>query len=133
MGGRGGPLWQRITYQLPLPSSTHIPPSSCLQPPATPSAHNNISTTVKQPSSGTLTVEHASGQVMTHQVSLWDYLKQQLESCRVQSDERTAVQLPFDFCGGLVGYLGYELKAELGGQNAHQAQTPDAAMFLADR
>ena len=70
---------------------------------------------------------------MTHQVSLWDYLKQQLESCRVQSDECTAVQLPFDFCGGLVGYLGYELKAELGGQNAHQAQTPDAAMFLADR
>lgn len=51
----------------------------------------------------------------------------------MQPDSGTAEQLPFDFCGGLVGYLGYELKAELGGQNAHQAATPDAAMFLADR
>ena len=41
--------------------------------------------------------------------------------------------LPFDFWGGLVGYLGYELKAEGGAANSHSASTPDASLFLADR
>ena len=41
--------------------------------------------------------------------------------------------LPFDFWGGLVGYLGYELKAESGGDAAHTSSLPDAAFFLADR
>lgn len=41
--------------------------------------------------------------------------------------------LPFDFWGGLVGYLGYELKAECGGRQAHASPTPDAMLFLADR
>ncbi|KAK9822013.1 hypothetical protein WJX74_000597 [Apatococcus lobatus] len=42
-------------------------------------------------------------------------------------------KLPFDFWGGLVGFLGYELKAECGGRQAHAAPTPDAMLFLADR
>jgi para-aminobenzoate synthetase len=41
--------------------------------------------------------------------------------------------LPFNFWGGPVGYLGYELKAECGGAHAHASQTPDAAMVVADR
>lgn len=41
--------------------------------------------------------------------------------------------LPFNFWGGYVGYLGYELKAESGGEARHIAPTPDAAFFLADR
>lgn len=44
-----------------------------------------------------------------------------------------AVALPFNFWGGLVGYLGYELKAECGGRAAHASPTPDAAFLLADR
>ena len=50
--------------------------------------------------------------------------------CRSPED---AAALPFNFWGGLVGYLGYELKAECGGRAAHAAPTPDAALFLADR
>src|SRR4029077_4939451 len=34
---------------------------------------------------------------------------------------------------GYVGYLGYELKAETGGAEAYQADTPDAALLFADR
>jgi para-aminobenzoate synthetase len=41
--------------------------------------------------------------------------------------------LPFDLDCGLVGYLGYELKAETGGAQAHRAETPDAALILCDR
>jgi para-aminobenzoate synthetase len=45
----------------------------------------------------------------------------------------TPAGLPFDFNLGYVGCLGYELKAETGGQPAHRADTPDAALIFADR
>jgi para-aminobenzoate synthetase len=35
--------------------------------------------------------------------------------------------------GGFVGYLGYELKADCGSQNAHSSDLPDAAMMFANR
>jgi para-aminobenzoate synthetase len=41
--------------------------------------------------------------------------------------------LPFEFDCGFVGYLGYELKAECGHQQAHHSEYPDAAFILADR
>ncbi|KDD73876.1 chorismate binding enzyme, partial [Helicosporidium sp. ATCC 50920] len=46
---------------------------------------------------------------------------------------RDSAALEFDFCGGLVGYLGYELRHELGSRVRHPATTPDAALFLADQ
>ncbi|MEJ7825945.1 MAG: aminodeoxychorismate synthase component I [Solirubrobacteraceae bacterium] len=42
-------------------------------------------------------------------------------------------QLPFDFNGGFVGYLGYECKADCGAARAHDAELPDAFLLLADR
>lgn len=41
--------------------------------------------------------------------------------------------VPFDFNLGYVGFLGYELKAECGGEKVHSSQTPDAAFLFADR
>ena len=41
--------------------------------------------------------------------------------------------LPFDFIGGYVGYLGYELKAHTGGERVHTAPTPDAVWMRCDR
>nr|WP_281496688.1 aminodeoxychorismate synthase component I [Ornithinimicrobium sp. F0845] len=41
--------------------------------------------------------------------------------------------LPGPFRPGFVGYLGYELKAELGGSAAHRSAFPDARLVLADR
>ncbi|HZX06090.1 aminodeoxychorismate synthase component I [Kribbella sp.] len=37
------------------------------------------------------------------------------------------------FCGGYIGYFGYELKALTGGAAAHEASTPDALWIWADR
>jgi para-aminobenzoate synthetase len=41
--------------------------------------------------------------------------------------------LPFDFNGGLVGWLGYEIKAECGFTARHRSPLPDAAFLFADR
>ena len=82
---------------------------------------------------GVLTMEAAGGDTCCHQLSVWDHLQQQLQQLKIENAAAAARELPFEFWGGFVGFLGYELKAECGGQSAHTAPTPDAAMFLADR
>ena len=52
------------------------------------------------------------------------------ELARLRAD---APGLPFDFVGGFVGYLGFELKAECGGRRAHVSPLPDAAFAARDR
>ena len=59
----------------------------------------------------------------------FDYLEEQLGRRAIAVPEG----LPFEFNLGYVGYLGYELKAETGGEAAHCADTPDAALVFADR
>ena len=60
---------------------------------------------------------------------VFGYLRRELERRRVEDPS-----LPFDFTGGYVGYLGYEMKAECGaGGNRHRAAMPDATWLFADR
>src|SRR5204862_6278797 len=56
------------------------------------------------------------------------YLARELARLRTDSP-----QLPFDFNGGFVGYLGYEVRADCGGGPARQAELPDTWLLLADR
>ena len=60
--------------------------------------------------------------------SLFHYLSSELARLHTTADE-----LPFDLNGGFVGYLGYELKADCGAADAHEAELPDAYLLLADR
>lgn len=118
MGGTGGPLWQRVTYWLPPPE----PLTQSNRSPATVAA------------GGKLVVEDSNAiQSSTTGTPFFDWLEQQLRTRRCRRPAETAAGLPFDFWGGFVGYLGYELKAECGGANCHASSTPDAAFFLADR
>ena len=114
MGGCGGPMWQRITYHLPTPS----PPGSDQ---ALPSQH------------GKVTIEDARGTITSSEefASFWDFLEMQMQLYKTQAPSCNA--LPFDFCGGLVGYLGYELKAETCGDNTFQSPYPDASLWVVDR
>nr|UHJ79956.1 aminodeoxychorismate synthase component I [uncultured bacterium] len=48
-------------------------------------------------------------------------------------DVNGADELPFDFCGGLIGYFGYELKSLTGGQTHHRSKLPDATWLFVDR
>jgi para-aminobenzoate synthetase len=73
-----------------------------------------------------VTVRSAAGDRTVHG-SFLDWLKADLAANRVRAE------LPFGFALGWVGYLGYELKAECGGANAHRSHLPDAAMIFADR
>ncbi len=41
--------------------------------------------------------------------------------------------LPFQFTGGYVGYLGYELKSACGSPNRHRSPFPDACLLRVDR
>jgi para-aminobenzoate synthetase len=70
----------------------------------------------------------SAGKEEVRSISLFDYLKTELQNRRCSSPD-----LPFDFNGGFVGYLGYELKAECGGRVRHQASQPDACLLFADR
>lgn len=57
-----------------------------------------------------------------------DYLSGELRRRQIEFPD-----VPFDFVGGYVGYLGYEMKADCGAELAHQAPTPDAQWLFADR
>lgn len=59
---------------------------------------------------------------------LFDFLKQQLQRYTLLDN---VLDLPFK--GGLVGYFGYELKQECGGEQMHKSELPDAAFILTDR
>ncbi len=63
----------------------------------------------------------APGNTRVVEESIFDHLQGALGRERVES-----AGLPFDFCGGYVGYFGYELKGECGGEYRHDSDVPDA-------
>jgi para-aminobenzoate synthetase len=68
------------------------------------------------------------GEVELRRESIFEYLANEL--ARPVHD---GPELPFEFDCGFVGWLGYELKAECGGDAAHKSSLPDAALIFADR
>ncbi|WP_228002477.1 aminodeoxychorismate synthase component I [Nocardia australiensis] len=77
---------------------------------------------------GAVTVESSDGNRRMVPGTILDYLTTELRGRYVELPD-----LPFDFAGGYVGYLGYEVKADCGAAAAHQASTPDAQWIFADR
>ncbi|MGW4327374.1 aminodeoxychorismate synthase component I [Nocardia sp. NPDC004573] len=77
---------------------------------------------------GEVTVESSDGHRRTAPGGILDFLAAELRARRLE-----VADLPFDFAGGYVGYLGYEVKADCGGAAVHRAPTPDAQWIFADR
>ncbi|MEU1799887.1 aminodeoxychorismate synthase component I [Streptomyces sp. NPDC019937] len=73
-------------------------------------------------------IERPGRPAATYEGSVFDYLERELAARRVHAPD-----LPFDFTGGYVGYLGYEMKADCGAPGRHEAATPDACWLFADR
>jgi para-aminobenzoate synthetase len=77
---------------------------------------------------GELRIERG-GEVELRRESIFEYLGRELERLAPASQP----ELPFEFRCGFAGWLGYELKAECGGEAAHESPLPDAAFVFADR
>jgi para-aminobenzoate synthetase len=82
---------------------------------------------------GTVTVRSAgaAGAVESAETvrgAFLDWLERDLAALRTETPE-----LPCGFALGWVGYLGYELKAECGGDAAHRSTEPDALLVFSDR
>jgi para-aminobenzoate synthetase len=67
-------------------------------------------------------------EVEIHRESIFEYLAAETQRLRLPEAE-----LPFEFECGFAGWLGYELKAECGGDAAHESPLPDAAFVFAGR
>ncbi|PON45005.1 Para-aminobenzoate synthase, component I [Trema orientale] len=109
MGGKGGSLWKHVTFRLTDESDT----------------------TLK--GGGYLTIEDAQGSTVEKflEEGFLDFLKRELLLFRY--DEEDYEGLPFEFLGGYIGYIGYNLKVECGVvSNRHKSRTPDACFFFAD-
>ncbi|MBM7460853.1 aminodeoxychorismate synthase component I [Rhodococcus coprophilus] len=71
----------------------------------------------------------AGAPVAEYHRTFFDHLDERLTERRVARRD----DLPFAFALGYVGYLGYELKADAGGQLVHTSTIADASMVFADR
>ncbi|KAG8651199.1 hypothetical protein MANES_07G101300v8 [Manihot esculenta] len=109
MGGKGGSLWKQMTFILSDESDIALK------------------------SGGYLSIEHAQGvtKSMYLENGFLDFMNQELQSFLY--DEKDFEGLPFDFYGGYIGYIGYNLKVECGMlSNRYKSKTPDACFFFAD-
>lgn len=80
---------------------------------------------------GTLEVRSVDGTETVHS-GFFDWLNDDLKSTELVQTPEVA-ELPFSFRLGWVGYLGYELKAEVGSPGRHASEHPDALMMFLDR
>ncbi len=80
-----------------------------------------------QVGSGRVEIDRHDGP-RTEPGTVFDYLASRLRGTRIEFPD-----VPFDFAGGYVGYLGYEMKADCGAPARHRAPTPDAQWIFADR
>ena len=76
----------------------------------------------------TLTVSDATG-TRRQAGDIFEFLAQELAVGPPRVDD----ELPFGFVGGFVGYLGYELKRDLGFSARHRSPQADASLLFADR
>ncbi|KAL5733477.1 hypothetical protein ACOSQ2_033169 [Xanthoceras sorbifolium] len=109
MGGKGGSLWKQLTFRLSDQSDMNFK------------------------SGGHLLIEDARGSTKSSflEEGFFDFLNKELLSFAY--DEKDYEGLPFDFYGGYIGYIGYNLKVECGvPSNRHKSKTPDACFFFAD-
>ncbi|AFZ46326.1 para-aminobenzoate synthase, subunit I [Cyanobacterium stanieri PCC 7202] len=67
-------------------------------------------------------------QEIINDIDLYDYLDSLLKIYYCHNDD-----LPFNFCGGFVGYFGYELKQLSGYENKHISSLPDCYLIKGDR
>ncbi len=77
---------------------------------------------------GTVTVRNHQGETVVYHENCLGWLAEDLMQSKVKP-----LDTPFEFSLGWMGYLGYELKAQCGAEQAHSAACPDAGLLFCDR
>ena len=77
---------------------------------------------------GAVTVTKADGSATEVPADMFGYL-----SAELAARQLPPAGLPFEFSLGYVGYLGYEMKADCGGEKVHATDLADAAFLFCDR
>lgn len=103
------------------------------RPPLPPSVRCSVLGDASGPLSYVLTHTVGIGTQLSTGEHLDGPLLRNLATLRDRLEMTGSLELPSAFRPGFVGYLGYELKAELGGSAAHRSTFPDARLVLADR
>lgn len=121
LGGPGGPLWRRMTYTLAPPGSASddsaAPASGAAEAPHRGSWLGRGAVG----GCGTASVQLSDGTRTSERCTLQRWLERFMRQHVLPTDHPVASALPFDFWGGLVGFVGYEMKAECGGSAAHRS------------
>jgi para-aminobenzoate synthetase len=73
-----------------------------------------------------ITVELPSKETITHNTDIFSFLESTLSDTNV----RIHTEFPFDFTGGYVGYLGYELMAITEHVEGRASEVPDAQLLF---
>lgn len=74
-------------------------------------------------------LQHQADAKQTFKMGIFDYLQEALQNININK-----LDVPFEFQGGFVGYLGYELYADtLPIKLKHQSPFPDAQLLFLDR
>ena len=133
MGGPGGRLWRRITFKLPPSRSAaesasasdsdrtqnvHAPSSIAIDDVGMPGGEHTSEARCPQ---GVLKEVDAEGRSVEVRCHFRAWLKEYMQRHSLNTGPEQA-QLPFDFQGGLVVYLGYEMKAESTGDLMHDSR-----------
>ncbi|CAF1863801.1 hypothetical protein Bca52824_045597 [Brassica carinata] len=109
MGGKGGSLWKQLIFSLSDQSE------------------------ITSKHAGHLLIEDAncSTEKRFLKEGFLDFLRKELSS--ISYDEKDFEGLPFEFYGGYVGCIGYDIKVECGmPNNRHKSKAPDACFFFVD-
>ena len=73
-------------------------------------------------------INQKDNQEILNNIDFYEYLDSLLEKYYCDNNS-----LPFNFCGGLVGYFGYELKQLSGYDNKYTSSLPDCYLIKGDR
>ena len=139
MGGPGGPLWHALHYMLDAPRHVQNFENANRDGGSDGRGVNGASDT---PPGGSLRVVRGAEPGMAASPTdfaeeevrlengLLSYLQKALEALSVAPE----AALPFEFSGGYVGHLGYELRGECGASHTRRYGVgPDASLSFADR
>ncbi|MGY6528553.1 MAG: aminodeoxychorismate synthase [Cyanobacterium sp.] len=92
-------------------------------------AQGDNSFTIKyEVNSNTISINRKENKKVFNNLDFYEYLDNLLGEYYCNDDT-----LPFNFCGGLVGYFGYELKQLSGYENKHSSTFPDCYLIKGDR